>query len=77
MVSPRARPRPSMVPPMMPPRPKGSTTERIMPQRVAPSARAASRSPGGAWEKTWRITAHDIGSTIIATAMPAQKALAM
>ena len=34
MVSPSARPRPSIVPPMIPPRPYGSTTERIMPQRV-------------------------------------------
>jgi len=48
-----------------------------MPQRVAPSASAASFSPGGVWLKTWRITAHDIGSTIIATAMPAQNALAV
>ena len=46
MVSPSARPRPSIVPPMMPPRPNGRTTVRIMPQRVAPSASAASFSPG-------------------------------
>ena len=75
IVSPSARPRPSMVPPMMPPRPKGSTTEVIIPHLVAPSASAASFSPCGVWEKTWRITAHAIGSTIIATAMPAQKLL--
>ena len=76
MVSPSARPRPSIVPPMMPPRPKGSTTERTIPQRVAPSASAASFSPAGVCEKTWRITAQAIGSTIIATAMPAQNTLA-
>ena len=75
MVSPSARPRPSMVPPMMPPRPNGRTTEVIIPQRVAPSASAASFSPGGVWENTWRITAQAIGITIIDTAMPAQKAL--
>ena len=38
MVSPRARPSPSMVPPMIPPFPKGSTTDRIIPHRVAPRA---------------------------------------
>ncbi|MNY80328.1 hypothetical protein D3C86_2213220 [compost metagenome] len=38
MVSPSARPRPSMVPPMMPPRPNGRTTDVIMPHRVDPSA---------------------------------------
>ena len=38
MVSPRARPRPSMVPPMIPPFPNGRTTERIIPHRVAPRA---------------------------------------
>ena len=65
-----------MVPPMTPPRPKGSTTELIIPQRVAPSARAASFSPCGVWLKTWRMTAHAIGITIIETAMPAQNALA-
>ena len=75
MVSPRARPRPSIVPPMMPPRPKGSTTEVTIPHLVAPSASAASFSPGGVCEKTWRITAQAIGITIIETAMPAQNAL--
>ena len=75
MVSPSARPSASIVPPMIPPRPKGSTTVRTMPQVVAPSASAASFSPGGVCEKTWRITAHAIGITIIDTAMPATKAL--
>ena len=46
-----------------------------MPQRVAPSASAASFSPCGVWENTCRITAHAIGSTIIATAMPATNML--
>ena len=77
MVSPSARPRPSIVPPMMPPRPNGSTTARTIPQRVAPSARAASFSPGGVCENTSRITEHAIGRTIIATAMPAMNALPM
>ena len=65
-----------MLPPMIPPRPNGSTTLVTTPQRVAPSASAASRSPGGACENTCRITAQAMGSTIPATAMPAQKALA-
>ncbi len=60
---------------MMPPRPKGRTTERIIPHLVAPSASAASFSPCGVWEKTWRITAQAIGITIIATAIAAQKEL--
>ena len=52
MVSPKARPRLSMVPPMMPPLPNGRTTSRIMPHLVEPSANAASFSPGGVWLKT-------------------------
>ena len=74
IVSPSARPRPSIVPPMMPPRPNGSTTVRIMPHRVAPSASAASRSPSGACANTSRITAQASGITIIATASPAMNA---
>ena len=38
MVSPSARPRPSMVPPMMPPVPNGMTTVRTIPHRVDPRA---------------------------------------
>ena len=71
IVSPRARPRPSMVPPMIPPRPKGSTTVRIMPHLVEPRAYADSRSPMGAWANTPRITAQAIGMTIRETQMPA------
>ena len=47
----------SIVPPMMPPIPNGSTTLRTTPHLVAPSAIAASRSPRGAWSNTARITA--------------------
>ena len=38
IVSPRARPSPSMLPPMIPPLPNGMTTARIMPHRVERSA---------------------------------------
>ncbi len=76
-VSPSARPSASIVPPMMPRRPNGSTTVRIDPHRVAPSAIAASRSPIGAWAKTPRMTAHAIGMTIIDTARPAMNAEAV
>ena len=62
-----------MVPPMIPPRPNGRTTERIIPHRVAPRAKAPSRSPSGAWEKTSRMIEHWIGMTISATTSPAMK----
>ncbi|ACU36588.1 hypothetical protein Amir_2653 [Actinosynnema mirum DSM 43827] len=58
------------MPPMIPPRPKGSTTERITPQRVEPSASAASRSPWGAEENTSRMTDAVIGTTIVETTTP-------
>src|SRR5262249_24119646 len=73
IVSPSARPSPSIEPPMIPPRPKGSTTERIMPHRAAPSASAPSYSPGGVWENTSRITDVAMGSTISDTTTPAMK----
>src|SRR5580704_12302851 len=43
IVSPRARPKPRMMPPMMPARALRSTPTQIISQRVAPSASAASR----------------------------------
>lgn len=70
MVSPSARPRPSMTPPITPPRPNGSTTARITPQRVAPSASAPSFSPIGAWPNTSRLTEQQIGMTIVDTTTP-------
>src|SRR5690606_11221809 len=42
IVSPSARPSPSIVPPITPGAPKGRTAVRIISHRVAPSARAAS-----------------------------------
>ena len=74
MVSPSARPRASMLPPMMPLLPNGSTTVRTIAQRVAPRASAASFSPTGASEKTSRITEVAIGKIIIVTAIAATNA---
>jgi|GEM_PF-3941951 len=71
MVSPSARPRPSIAPPMMPGRPNGSTAMRIISQRVAPSARAASRCDCGTWRNTSRVMAVMIGRIITASTMPA------
>ena len=51
--------------------PNGSTTERIIPSLVAPSASAPSRSPTGACENTSRITEVAIGVTIRPTTTPA------
>ena len=66
-----ARPSPSIVPPMIPPLPKGSTTLRIMPHLVAPRAKAPSRSPCGARENDSRIIEVEMGMIIIATMSPA------
>ncbi len=71
IVSPNARPRPNIVPPMIPPRPNGINTIRIIPQCVDPNANAASFSPGGHNENTSRITEHAIGITINDTTSPA------
>ena len=73
MVSSRARPRPSMTAPIIPPRPKGSTTVRIICQRLAPRARAASRSPAGASENTSRLIDATMGTIISPTTNPARK----
>ena len=71
IVSPMARPKPSMTAPMTPPRAYGMTTVRIMPQRVHPSAYAASRSPIGACENTSRARDVVIGMIIRPTTTPA------
>ena len=73
IVSSRARPSPSMTAPMIPPRPKGMTTGRIICHRLAPRARAASRSPAGAREKTSRQIEVTIGTIMIPTTSPAMK----
>ena len=73
IVSPRARPRPSMDAPMSPPRPNGSTTVRIICALVAPRARAPSRSPGGARLKTSRATDATMGTIMRPMTRPAMK----
>ncbi len=70
MVSPSARPRPSMEAEMMPERPKGSTDMRMTSHRVAPSASAASSCIFGTWRKTSRLTLVTIGRIMIASRMP-------
>ena len=73
MVSPSARPRPSIEAEMTPGRPKGSTAVRIISHRVAPSARAPSLWAVGVWSKTSRESAVTIGRTMIASTMPMKK----
>jgi hypothetical protein len=65
IVSPSARPRPSMTAPMMPARPYVSAT-RIDSQRVAPSASAASRCAIGTLFRISRATDDENGITITA-----------
>ena len=60
-----------MLPLTMPERPNGSTVCRIISQRVAPSASAASSSSRGVWRKTSRLTAVMIGRIITASTRPA------
>ena len=66
IVSPRARPRPSIDALMTPERPNGMTAVRTISQRVAPRARAASSCRRGVWRKTSRATAVMIGRIITA-----------
>ena len=73
IVSPNARPRPSRLAPKMPAVERLSTDMRSISQRVAPSASAASFSATGATAKTSRQIAVTIGSTMIASTMPAAK----
>ena len=67
IVSPRARPRPSIDADTMPGRANGSTAIRIISQRVAPRARAASSCRRGTWRKTSRLSAVTIGKIITAS----------
>ncbi len=73
IVSPNARPRPSRLAPKMPAVERLSTDMRSISQRVAPSASAASFSAAGATANTSRQIAVTIGSTMIASTMPAAK----
>lgn len=70
IVSPRARPRPSIDAEITPERPNGSTDMRMTSQRVAPRARAASSCIRGTWRNTSRLTLVMIGRIITASRMP-------
>ena len=59
--------------PIIPPLPKGRTTVRIICQRLAPSASAASRSPAGARENTSLQMEATMGTIISPTTSPAIK----
>ena len=70
IVSPSARPRPSIEPLITPDLPNGSTAIRIISQRVAPSASAPSSRRRGVCAKTSRATAEMIGRIITASTTP-------
>ena len=71
MVSPIARPRPSITAPTMPPVECGNTAPRIISQRVAPRARAPSWSVTGTVSNTSRVSEVMIGMIMMARIMPA------
>src|SRR5690606_17409558 len=71
IVSPSARPRPSIAAEITPGRPNGSTAMRIISQRVAPRASEASSWRTGVWRNTSRATAVMIGRIITASTIPA------
>ena len=73
MVSPSARPRPSMEAEMTPALPNGSTAVRIISHWVAPRASAPSLWVTGVCANTSRDSAVTIGSTMIARTMPTKQ----
>src|SRR5207244_8340347 len=73
MVSPNARPSPSIEAPMTPDLERGRTAAWSISQRVAPSASAPSLSPIGAVLKTSRQIAVTIGRIMIARTTEAAK----
>ena len=64
-----------MVAEITPGLPKGRTAIRIISQRVAPNARAASRCARGTWTKTSRDSAEMVGRIMIASTTEAMKML--
>src|SRR3954467_8470337 len=73
MVSPSARPSPSMIPPMTPAFVYGSTTRDTTSQVVEPNAYADSLSLGGVTSNTSRITAAMNGMIMMARMIPAER----
>ena len=70
IVSPSARPSPSIEPPTMAERPNGRTAMRIISQRVAPSASAPSIWVRGVRANTSRVIALMIGRIMIPSTNP-------
>ena len=75
MVSPSARPRPSMAAEIMPGLANGNTAMRTISHRVAPSARAASLCPSGTCTITSRLTAATVGRIMMASTIDARNRL--
>ncbi len=73
IVSPSARPRPSIEALMIAERPNGRTVMRIISQRVAPSASAPSRRRRGVCANTSRVIALMIGRIMTARTMPSDE----
>ena len=71
MVSPIARPRPSITAPTRPPALCGRTVSVIISQRVVPIASAPSLSPTGVVAMTSRESEVMMGMIMIARMMPA------
>ena len=71
IVSPIARPSPIIVPATIPLRLCGNTAPRIISQRVAPRASAASFCAGGTVANTSRVIEVMIGVIMMATTIPA------
>ena len=71
MVSPMARPRPSMTAPTMPPKLCGNTAPLIISHLVAPSASAACLSEAGTVANTSRVIDVMMGTIMMATIRPA------
>ena len=66
IVSPMARPRPSMIAPRIPVRPYGNTATRTISHLVAPKAKAASRCACGTARSTSCVTEVMYGTIITA-----------
>ncbi len=73
IVSPSARPRPSITAAITPGLPYGRTAVRIISQLVAPRASAASSLACGVWRNTSRESEVMIGSTMIASTSAAEQ----
>ena len=71
IVSPKARPKPRIIAPIMPELAAGNSTRQMVSQRVAPRAMEALRNSGGTVSKTSRLIAEMVGTIMIARITPA------